>query len=695
MNWRAIPILFAACSIVAEEAQLPDLGPDWFARLRDPETATAALQDWDFELQKARGGKPPVRESDIVFASDHRNIRVVRCPQPGTPDAWLVIWDTDYHGSLAMLAGLHPDSYPPTQAEIDLQAKPVDVVWKPGEPWMESKGFFLTNEQGKMLADWTFLGCGVIADFDGDEMLDLIQFKRTSIRKKKEEEETAEKKRPESREIDLIQIGPLRSDLPRTHNWLCNLRDRMFSGREFRFDLRSRDGSAGLDFVLVSTSQPSPFDPNQPEMAVRQGELPESVFDLNAFSEDEHEAIEAFAKDQFGWETSGGRGFLTGWGSPDASEIRAGEPEKATFESRPEPFSSPTLKKGLSPGEIALATVEQNRDDNHRAKFDLVLGPPLPAPPKTGWILVEEDQGWGPDQTQVWWLRENGAEVWTFNPDHRTEVTSFVVAPISAEPLARWIATFQSLDRVRTVPKIAGLPHLDHDRFGGDDHTGYRIVAASRGPERRFVDFGAAFPSLWNALRGPYDRPAAAVMAALLGPHLATEDWVIEGIEMVEGEKVDLIKAAREWLKPDRVGQLPAPLSKQMVKSIGGLGRADLKPQLEALLDAWNPPGEAELELRQARRDKQTAKEGYMGYDPEFKAQKAYYESSARARELDAKMFDDPASQLRDEIELSLRKLAAFETVEDLQALAADREDPLCWWARQRLESLGIDVESD
>jgi hypothetical protein len=508
---RALVLLAAAWLVpspraVCADTDLPDLGPAWFARILSPETRTQALREWFLasgESARETFAEGEGEGSPEYFAAMHRSIRVLRAPQPGLPEAWLVCWIHDYIGAREILVGPDPDAYPPAAPPRESDE---GIAWRPGDPLAEAIGAFLTNDQGQALCGFGFLGKGAIADADGDGMLDWISLSRLLFRERPPQ--TAGDRAGE-RAADLVSIGPIHPDAPRSASWLINLgpggpkRERLH-----RLGLREREGGGGLEIFLV-TNQPDegpvrgetvlrPTDPFQ-EMP---GLLPLGSGDPGAMAT-------SFAKREFGW-----NGVSLGWGSADA-DFDAVEPKRATLELPGPGFSAPPGIAALSPDEAALALVEHNRDDTHRARFDLVLEPPLPEAPDSGWVEVVVEPGWAESSREIWWLREDGAECWICRPMERN--AHFAVSAVAREPLAHWISILAHLERVRSVPRRVGFDRLEHDRFGGDDHTIVTVRAAIVGPSARLVEFEPGIPSLWNAVRGPVDRPLAGVLAAVLG----------------------------------------------------------------------------------------------------------------------------------------------------------------------------------
>lgn len=175
------------------------------------------------------------------------------------------------------------------------------------------------------------------------------------------------------------------------------------------------------------------------------------------------------------------------------SEQRSAEPRRATPDLRGPGLLVPPGITALAPDEAALALVEHNRDDTRRAKFDLVLEPPLPEAPDSGWVEVSVVPGWAESSLEVWWLREDGAEYWSCQPTERNAY--FAVSTVAREPLAQWIPILAHLERVRSVPRRLGFDRLRHDRSGVADHAVTTVRAAIVAPSARLVEFEPEVPT--------------------------------------------------------------------------------------------------------------------------------------------------------------------------------------------------------
>ncbi|MGC4014212.1 MAG: hypothetical protein QM755_06785 [Luteolibacter sp.] len=136
------------------------------------------------------------------FSALHPLIRVFPCPQPGHPEAWAVL----YEGNAASEDGITAKQYPPHPQETirrkdwneALEKDLAPPTWPDGRPWFESVTGFLISPSGKQLGEG-FAKDGVLADFDGDGMLDLFEVESGHIKDSKDQES----------KVDLIGISPL------------------------------------------------------------------------------------------------------------------------------------------------------------------------------------------------------------------------------------------------------------------------------------------------------------------------------------------------------------------------------------------------------------------------------------------------------------------------------------------------------
>ncbi len=677
-------LIFAAflvqLQICGQEPHHPlNLGKDWFNQLRDPATRIEALRHWD-RARRARDKVEIPKEEDTLeyFSAHHRGIQVIKAPQPGFPDSWLVWWAYDYRAQREVLEGPDPDRYPPASVRPPgFKAEERDrpgIAWLPGEPWLESVGAFLTNEQGKTLCNYNFLGCGVIADANGDGMLDWVEFSRLSFRKMEPDSE----KHLLSEQADLVSIGPIDPDAPRTAAWLLNFcPDLPDIIRIHRLDIRSRKAGAGLDVVAVPANPTAVDAP--PEILLQViHEKPAPTFDeVVALGPGEpREKAADFATKIFGWKQTS-----VGLGSVDASKLRAGEPQPVTFDTPRRDFSVPKEIAKLSPGQAALALVDHNRDDSHRKRFDLVLEPPLPENPETGWVEITAEPGWGASRFTVWWLREDGAECWECEPKNGAK--AFFVSTEAREPLSHWISILAHLDRVRSVARYEAYDDLDHDSFGGDDHTIYTIQAGVVKPLPRITSFDPSAPSLWNAIRGPVDRPLTSVLAATLGN--APPGWDASS----KFAHRDLTEVAERLLRPEIIATVPPPLARQVIYLIGNHGIVAQRPRLQALLDHWGPADADERAFSEARNEERTTQRMY--WEPSDKREvKSLRRNLAIAnfRVLEQKQVNHTPAQLRESVLQTLRMFDSQDDPVRLEVWSKEIDDPGAPWASDRLDKL-------
>jgi hypothetical protein len=670
----AFLVVFMARLQGQEVTEPLNLGDDWFNRLRAPETRTVALREWD-EARRVREKEEIPKEEGTLeyFSALHRDIHVLKAPQSGQPEAWLVWWMNDYSAARAVLEGPDPDKYPPASAPSEIHRTETNP-WRPGEPWLESAGAFLTNEQGRILGGFNYLGLGVIADADGDGMLDWVELRELSFRKR---ESPDAKSLPSEYQADLVSIGPIDPDAPRTTAWIWNLRPygpRV--ARSFLFDIQSRTDGAGLDLVAVRADPSAPGEPAEIVMNRREEAIPASeVVALGPGNV--HDTATSFAEQKFGWTTAS-----VGWGSGAVDEMKTGEPTRASLDGPRRDFAVPPGIAALAPDQAALALVDHNRDDSHRERFDLVIEPPLPKAPETGWVEVVVEPGWADSSFTVWWLKENDAECWVCEP--KDGATAFAVSKVARDPLVHWIAILSHLDRVRSVARHAGYDELDHDRFGGDDHTIITVRAGVVKPAPLLAAFDPGVPSLWNAIRGPVDRPLTGVLAAVLGN--APPGWDSSGTF----ERRDLTEAAATLLRPEIIESVPPPLARQVIRLIGLHGRETERGRLAALLDHWGAPDAAEVALTEARKEHRIASR--LVWEPSASPSDTRWQhlhlAIDRLRDIEAEQVTDSPAQLRETVLQTLRMLDVRDDPAKLESWSKEVGDVGASWAMERLEQL-------
>lgn len=670
----AFLVVFMARLEGQEVTEPLNLGDDWFNRLRAPETRTVALREWD-EARRVREKENIPEEEDTLeyFSALHRDIQVVKAPQPGQHEAWLVWWLNDYSAAREVLEGPDPDKYPPASAPSGIHRTDT-APWRPGEPWLESAGGGLTNEQGRILGGFNYLGRGVIADADGDGTLDWVDLSTISVGK--EATENA-KPFPSEYQADLVSIGPIDPDAPRTAAWIWNLRPygpRV--ARSFLFDIRSRADGAGLDLVAVRADPSAPGE--SAEIVLNRREAPVLVAEVVALGPGNvHDTATSFAEQKFGWTKAS-----VGWGSGAVDEMKAGEPTRVSLDSPRRDFVAPPGIAALAPDQAALALVDHNRDDSHRERFDLVIEPPLPKAPETGWVEVVVEPGWEDSSLTVWWLKENEAECWVCEP--KDGALSFAVSKVAREPLVHWISVLSHLDRVRSVAKHAAYDELDHDRFGGDDHTIITVRAGVVKPAPVLAAFDPGVPSLWNAIRGPVDRPLTGVLAAVLGN--APPGWDSAGTF----ERHDLTEAAASLLRPEIIETVPPPLARQVIRLIGLQGRENDRGRLNAMLERWGEPDAAEVALTEARKEHRIA--SHRVWEPSADFSEGRWQRLRRAinrlRDLEDEQVTDAPAQLRETILQTLRMLDVWDDPAKLENWSKEVGDAGASWAMERLAQL-------
>jgi hypothetical protein len=255
---------------------------------------------------------------------------------------------------------------------------------------------------------------------------------------------------------------------------------------------------------------------------------------------------------------------------------------------------------------------------------------------------------------------------------------------VPREPLAHWIAILAHLDRVRSVARDRVYDDLDHDRDGGDDYTILTIRAAVVDPSPRLAAFDPSVPTLWNAVRGPVDRPLTGVLAAVLGN--APPGWEATG----NFERRDLNAAAADLLQPGTIATVPPPLARQVIRLLGIHGREREKPLLEALLDHWGPPDAGDLAFSESRRERRVAERIVWSppYDLSDATRHRLHLAIAKLRELEQRHADDTPVQLRESVMQTLRMFDSHDDPARLEAWSKEIDDPGAPWAIRRLEEL-------
>ena len=306
--------LAVVCGCVADEAPII-MGSDWFARLREPKTRMEAL----YQLEKA-GAEPRREIQDFEeFSSGHRRVMVFPCPQPGQPDAWAIVNPAIWKESRANLCGLEAEEYDPHPLEIErrrnwdatLQNLPADFKpWRPGNAWFETLSGELVDPSGRKLGVF-FASPGILADFNGDGMLDLLQIERPSSSRK----DTV---------IDCATIGLLDSDKLHYGAVYANLRaDDFKTPRSWRFAMRGEPDSLRLVLVPEDKSKAEiTFGFQNGVLTASADKLPDEILlDARPKGEDSFFASSAFLE-------SHGHD-MNGTGSDDGCEVLADFPDRS------------------------------------------------------------------------------------------------------------------------------------------------------------------------------------------------------------------------------------------------------------------------------------------------------------------------------------------------------------------------------
>jgi hypothetical protein len=395
--------LAAVCGCWADEAPIV-MGKDWFAQLRDPKTRVEAL----YQMKKAgleKGEETPDREE---FAAGNRRVLVFACPQPGHPDAWAIINPATWEESRANLRGLEPEEYEPHPLELERRAKweaelanpPADFKpWRPEQAWFETLSGYLVDPSGKELGGF-FASPGILADFNGDGMLDLLEIKRLSIEVDGNEWDSA---------MDCISIGPLDGEKTPYASVYANLRKHDHeTPRLWRFTVHDQPG--GLRLALVSEDKSRleiSFGFRDGTLTASVDKLPKGVLlDTRPEGGDDYHASVKFLK------LHGHK--MAGVGSDDGCEVLADFPRKPQEE-----FSIDSVRftlpetGGIAPRDAARAMADHTFNSAvYRTQYELAsIGDPA-KPATRGWLELWCEAGWGMDTVDLWWLDGDKAERW-------------------------------------------------------------------------------------------------------------------------------------------------------------------------------------------------------------------------------------------------------------------------------------------
>jgi len=611
------------------------MGPEWFSRLQDPKTRIAAL----YEREK-RVTNPKHLEDPEKFAADHHLTFVFACPQPGKPGAQAVITVRDWEGSRDVACGLEATSYPPHPLEVqrrrewdaELSASKAGLqLWKPGQPWLEGVSGFMVDAEGTEVGEFFFAAPAIIADFDGDGMLDLAGVSRYHLEGKGKIESYA----------DCFQLFSLVGGTTPKARFCCNIRDDMQLPRTWRFTVRPA-ASGTLEIVLVPAT----------------GKAAEVIFRLTAegLKETTSPLPAGVLVDRElppgDWE--GPKKFLskhglkfTGVGSDDVEEIDADVPAPTPSDGwGGYEWTLPDIA-GLSPQEAALAITRHHFSPTTLRCNDLkTTGNPVP-PAKRGWLEKWFDGGgWGRERVTVWWLEGDTARRWVQKDD-----TTFLVEEVDSQETGRRIAITHELDRIRLIPKTPFLPHDDGDRVGGDDIPTYRIRALSAAPEPMTTTFGECTPSLWNRVGSRYDRQLSSPLA-----------YSVNAAVPATGEPRSIKELAPVWLSPAEIDRTPPALCRAAVRAIGTNRWTDLEPLLLSLKASLGEPSAEEKALADLDRQVDELWKVRMGGFPnDDKAEMVAERELRKARrdqiDLTARLAGNPGFELRSSLERALREL--------------------------------------
>jgi hypothetical protein len=293
-------------------------------------------------------------------------------------------------------------------------------------------------------------------------------------------------------------------------------------------------------------------------------------------------------------------------------------------------------------------------------------------------VEVVVEPGWADSSFTVWWLKENDAECWVCEP--KDGATAFAVSKVAREPLVHWISTLSHLDRVRSVARHAAYNELDHDRFGGDDHTIITVRAGVVKPVSLLAAFDPGVPTLWNAIRGPVDRPLTGVLAAVLGN--APPGWDSSGTF----ERHDLTEAAASLLGPEIIDTVPPPLARQVIRLIGLQGRENERGRLDTLLDHWGAPDAAEVALTEARKEHRIA--SHRVWEPKVGKWGRLHRAINHLRDLEVEQVTDTSAQLRETVLQTLRMLDVRDDPAKLEAWSKEVGEAGASWATERLQQM-------
>ncbi len=634
--------LIAGLANAKDASRHPNLGPEWFARLRNPETRIAAL----YQYEKASAVKGQQIDDPEKFAADHRETRIFRCPQPGLPNAWVVLELGGWQAGQDVLCGPDPKIYEPHPLEVerrrlwrdaDNHLPPDFKPWQVGQPWFEQASGFLVDESGKQLDEGFFGSPAILADFDSDGCLDLLEFSRVHLDRGNKQDAT----------MDCVSIGPLIATQPRQLMFYCNQRTDVFErSKAWRFMVR-RDPQEVLQLVLVPTDKAQQeiiyqFQKEKGGFVASTDKFPEGILVDAHPKAEEYDAMSSFLE-AHGYSFGGvGSDGLDGAGELDANlpapPIRRGGEMIHNYEWKlPETGSLP-------PRAAAQAMATHQLGNLHQTHYELAsLGDPTP-PATSGWLERWCDGGgWGHESVTVWWFLGPSAQQWTQKDDN-----TFMVSEVSPAELGRRIAIAHEIDRVRTVPTSPHARMDDHKRIGGDDIPSYRVRALSTAPAALATVFDPCIPSLWESVGARYDRDLASVIATNF----------VDPIQ-ADAKPQAIRDLARIWLDPAKFAEIPPPLIRAVVLSAGENKWQETKPQLVKLQAALGPSSKGEFRLTEiddAIRKYYNTNLHLKGRD-EWMAKRNYHALEREKHKLVTEMTGNPGYELRATVETSLKNL--------------------------------------
>jgi hypothetical protein len=636
--------LLVLSSIASTSADEPlRLGKEWFSRLQDPQTRIAALYEREKRVTKAKD-----RDDPDVFAADHHQTFVFPCPQPGKPGAQAVVTLRYWEACRDVACGPEPESYPPHPLEVqrrgrwdaELSASKTGLqLWKPGQPWLGTLLGFLVDAEGTQVGESFFASPAIVADVDGDGMLDLARVSRYHLEGKNGAESYA----------DCFEVSSLDGAATPKARFCCNVRDQVQGQRTWRFTVRPA-ASGTLEIVLVPTpgkagaAAPPEFVFRLTSEGLKEATspLPAGVLVDRELPPDEWEGPRKFLKNH-------GLKF-SGVGSSDSREVDASLP--------PLDPSSPldgwdgykwTLPDitGLPPRAAALAIARHHFHPLTMSHYDLEsAGDPVP-PANRGWLEKWYDgSSWGPDLVTVWWLRRDMAERWTQKDD-----TTFLVEKDDLEETGRRIAIVHELDRVRLVPRSPLIPQDDGDGIFGADIATYRIRAISDAPESIKTTFDTCKPSLWGTIGTRYDRNLSAVLAYTLAANVPET-----------GDAHPIKELAPVWLNPAEIDRTPPALCRAAIRAIGKNHWTDLEPLLLSLKASLGAPSEEDkalADLDQRRGALRMDRRGGFANDDKgaMVNERDLRKVEREMIDLNSRLAGNPGFELRDSVEQALKDL--------------------------------------